>query len=64
MLSTTARVTVQTPTTTDYFDALDYLSRMKSEGKYNENTVAVFTSLYPKEIDILVNQGYFKPSTN
>jgi hypothetical protein len=48
----------------DYFEALEYLNRMKAEGKYNENSVGVFTLLYEKQVDILVKQGYFKPVNN
>lgn len=51
-------------TSNNYLEALDYLSRLKAEGKYNETSVRLFTELYPKEIDILVREGYFNPQNN
>ncbi len=50
--------------TSNYLEALNYLSRMKEEDKCNETTIEIFILLFPKEIDILVSEGYFNPENN
>lgn len=58
MLSTLA------PTHNSYLDAVDYLDRLTKENKMNDTSVELFTLLFPKEIDILISQGYFHTITN